>query len=54
MLTDGAGEAALLVNVPNMTALIDVSFYTQFAGLDLAANAMSFAFSNGGESFIGH
>jgi hypothetical protein len=54
MLTDAGGEAALIVNVPNLTALLDVTFYTQFAVLDLAANAMGFAFSNGGEGVIGH
>jgi hypothetical protein len=54
MVTDGGGDAALLVTVPNLTALLDVAFYTQFAVLDLATNAMGFAFSNGGEGVIGH
>lgn len=54
MLTDGAGEASLSVNIPNQTALLNVVFFTQFAVLDVAANAMGFAFSNGGEGLIGH
>ena len=54
MVTDGGGDAALLVTVPNLTTLLDVAFYTQFAVLDLATNAMGFAFSNGGEGVIGH
>ena len=54
MTTDAVGEASLVVNVPNLTALLDVPFYTQFAVLDFAANAMGFAFSNGGAGLIGH
>lgn len=54
LLTDAGGAASLPVNVPNQTALLDVLFYTQFAVLDLAANAMGLAFSNGGVGLIGH
>ena len=54
MLTNGSGEAGLLVNVPNLTTLLGAAFYTQFAVLDLAANALGLAFSNGGEGVIGH
>lgn len=54
MLTDAVGEASLLVNVPNLTSLLDAQFYSQFAVLDFGANAMGFAFSNGGQGLVGH
>ena len=40
--------------VDERVALLDVAFYEQFAVLDLAANALGFAFSNAGAGVVGY
>jgi hypothetical protein len=47
------GTAALGLAVPMDGALVGGRFYQQFAVLDSSANALGFAFSNGGEGSIG-
>ena len=53
-LTDGAGEAAVPISVPNVTSLLDAAFFVQFAVLDPAANSLGVALSNAGAGVVGH
>ena len=53
-LTDGAGEAAVPISVPNVTSLLDAAFFEQFAVLDPAANSLGVALSNAGAGVVGH
>jgi hypothetical protein len=53
-MTDGNGTAVVPVSVPNDPALLDAEFFEQFAVLDLAANSLGFAFSNGGAGVVGY
>ncbi|HIE70343.1 MAG TPA: hypothetical protein EYP98_09245 [Planctomycetes bacterium] len=53
-MTDGNGTAVVPVSVPNDPAILDAEFFEQFAVLDLAANSLGFAFSNGGAGVVGY
>nr|HMQ24195.1 hypothetical protein [Planctomycetota bacterium] len=53
LLTSANGSALLTINVPNDAALYQARFFNQFIVVDPQANALGFAFSNGGAGQLG-
>jgi hypothetical protein len=51
--TDALGNAAVKLSVPNDPALLKASIHNQFFVLDVGANALGLAWTNGGTGTIG-
>ena len=52
-MTDGLGEAAWDVAIPNVPAWAGLGFYQQFVVLDGGANKLGATFSNAGRATMG-
>lgn len=53
VLTNSSGSAMVTLNLPNDPKLYQAQFYNQFVVIDVKANTLGLAFSNGGAAVLG-